>query len=297
MLPPAVMTFLPVLIFLLLILTAAGFACWPILRRRDRGLAQRTFLACAVAFVVLGIGIGVYLMLGQPYLAQRSVSPRDDDLRSLIAQLAVRVRQTPDDPRGWILLGKGYFTLRDANDAAAAFRRAIPLATPEQRPGLLSARGEALTIAADGIVTPEAEATFGEALHLDPKDQASRYYLGLAYAMRRDNARALMFWQSLLSDAPANAPWRGDLVDRVAALKAQSGGVPDIGAMVAGLAARLHQNPNDPQGWQRLIRAYAVLGDTAKAQAALADARAAATSNTQVLAALSAEAKSLKLEK
>jgi cytochrome c-type biogenesis protein CcmH len=100
-----------------------------------------------------------------------------------------------------------------------------------------------------------------------------------------------------LADAPANAPWRGMVVDRIAALRAQAGGAPDISMMVAGLAARLHQNPNDPQGWQRLIRAYAVLGDTGKAQTALGEARSASKNNTQELAALSAEAKSLKLEK
>jgi cytochrome c-type biogenesis protein CcmH len=291
------MTFLPFLIFGLLAFAAVAFACWPVLRRRDAGKTQLAFLAGAIALVVLGIGLGVYLMLGAPYLAQRSVAP-GEDIRSLVAQLSVRVRQTPNDPRGWTLLGKGYLTLGDPNDAAAAFRRAIPLAAPEQRPTLLSAEGEALTMAADGIVTPEAEATFDEALRLNPRDQASRYYLGMAYAMRRDNAHALMLWQSLVADAPPNAPWRGELIDRIAALRSRGdGGAPDINAMVAGLAARLHQDPNDGEGWQRLVRAYAVLGDVAKAQTALADARTAMKSDTRTLAALSAEAKLLKLEK
>ena len=292
------MTFLPYFVFGLLAMLAVAFVCWPLLRRRDQSVPQRAFLTSAVALVVLGIGIGVYMMLGTPYLAERSVAPRDDDLKSLVAQLATRVHQTPDDPRGWMLLGKGYLTLGDANDAAAAFRRAIAVSSPEQRPVLLSAEGEALTVAAGGIVTPQAEAVFDEALRLAPKDFAARYYLGLAYAMRRDNAHALTMWQSLLADAPPDAPWRSKVLDGVAALKAQSGGAaPDINAMVAGLAARLHQNPNDPQGWQRLIRAYAVLGDNTKARAALADARAASKNDTQTLAALSAEAKSLKLEK
>lgn len=292
------MAVLPVLIFLLLVLAALGFACWPILRRGDQVLMQRAFLAGAVALIVAGVGVGVYLMLGTPYLAERSFGPPANDLKSLIAQLAVRVRQTPDDPRGWMLLGKGYMTLGDANDAAAAFRRAIAVSSPAQRPVLLSAEGEAMTMAADGTVTPQAEAAFDEALRLNPKDFAARYYLGMAYAMRRDNAHALALWQSLLADAPPDAAWRGAVIDRVAALKAQSGGgAPDIAAMVAGLAARLRDNPNDPQGWQRLIRAYVVLGDQKKAQTALMDARAALKADKLSLAALSTEAKLLKLEK
>lgn len=42
-----------------------------------------------------------------------------------------------------------------------------------------------------------------------------------------------------------------------------------VRGMVAGLAARLEDNPADPAGWQRLIRAYQVLGETGKAREAL----------------------------
>lgn len=38
-----------------------------------------------------------------------------------------------------------------------------------------------------------------------------------------------------------------------------------IRSMVARLAERLEENPNDPEGWERLIRAYEVLGETDKA--------------------------------
>lgn len=38
-------------------------------------------------------------------------------------------------------------------------------------------------------------------------------------------------------------------------------------AMVDGLAAKLDDNPNDPQGWARLIRARTVLGQEKKLQA------------------------------
>jgi cytochrome c-type biogenesis protein CcmH len=43
--------------------------------------------------------------------------------------------------------------------------------------------------------------------------------------------------------------------------------------MVAGLASRLEGQPDDPEGWARLIRAYAVLGETEKQAAALARAQ------------------------
>lgn len=40
-----------------------------------------------------------------------------------------------------------------------------------------------------------------------------------------------------------------------------------ITAMVEGLAARLEEEPRDPEGWKRLLRARKVLGQTEKLQA------------------------------
>ncbi len=47
-----------------------------------------------------------------------------------------------------------------------------------------------------------------------------------------------------------------------------------IRSMVARLAERLETEPGDVQGWLRLARAYGVLGEPAKAEAALARAAA-----------------------
>jgi len=194
-------------------------------------------------------------------------------------------------------LGRGYLTQNDPVDAAGAFRRAAFLAPSQARPPLLSAYGEALTVAAMGVVTPEAEAAFSEALAGDPKDFASRYYLGQAYAQRRDTARALTLWESLLADTPPAAAWRETLLDRIAILKGATQGPPDIAAMVQRLADRLKVAPNDPVGWRRLVKAYVVLGEEDKARAALDDARKALSGRRTEIAALDSEARSLKLEK
>ena len=64
-----------------------------------------------------------------------------------------------------------------------------------------------------------------------------------------------------------------------------------IRGMVDGLAARLAQSPEDPAGWVRLVRAYAVLGETAKRDAAYASARARYASQPKVLGELDAAAR------
>ena len=55
-----------------------------------------------------------------------------------------------------------------------------------------------------------------------------------------------------LIGAPDMADSRTHMTDQTA---------PDINAMVEGLAERLKNDPNDPEGWTRLIRSRIVLGD------------------------------------
>jgi cytochrome c-type biogenesis protein CcmH len=69
-----------------------------------------------------------------------------------------------------------------------------------------------------------------------------------------------------------------------------------IRTMVARLADRLKQDGSDIAGWERLLRAYMVLGDHAKALAAVADARKALASDPDKLRRLDEVIKDLKVE-
>ena len=63
-----------------------------------------------------------------------------------------------------------------------------------------------------------------------------------------------------------------------------------IEGMVAGLAAKLEENPDNPEGRIMPVRSHAVLEAADKARAALADAMVHFVGNAEVLARLSVEA-------
>ena len=280
------------------VLAAIAFAVLPLWRAKS--LKGRGILAGALALFLLGVGGGTYWMLGQPYLAWRSAQDVETrDVNGLIALLVKRVRVAPNDLQAWVYLGRGYMGAGDAGDAAKAYARAVTLANNSGHPdsGLDTLYGEALVAQANGAVGDEAEAAFSAALKLNPKEQAARFFLGQALAARGDKAGAMDLWNGLLAETSANSPLHQTLVDRIALLTAQGGGAaPDPKAMVAGLAARLKDNPDDAAGWQRLIRAYSVLNQRAEAQDALVTARKTFAGKTDVLAMLDAEAKELKLD-
>jgi cytochrome c-type biogenesis protein CcmH len=81
--------------------------------------------------------------------------------------------------------------------------------------------------------------------------------------------------------APAPGPSAADVAAASTMTDAERNDM--IKGMVSRLAERLAQDGSDVEGWLRLMRAYMVLGDTDKANAAAADARKALAADTDKL--------------
>ena len=288
-----------VLVFLAVTLAASAFVALPLVRRSREDDARKPLLAIGAGLGVAAMGLIFYLALGTPGVALSSLrGASTEDYPELIATLSREMRERPGDIQGWTLLGRGYMAVGNPAEGMKAFRQAVNLS--KERMGaaptaLLSSYGEALAQASNGV-TKEAEDIFRAVLDQDPGDLMARYYVGLAQSTRGDREGALQIWEGVLAEAPPDAEWRGALVDQIALLRAQllrgdGGGAPNPQAMVAQLASRLDTNPNDLDGWLRLIRAYSVLGESEKAGAALNRARSVFANDAQAQAALAQAAK------
>lgn len=293
------MTLVPIIGFVLVALAAIGFAAVPLWRIENK--KRRALFLAAAALSILAIGGGAYVLVGRPHLAQREATGlKTHEVNGLIPYLIQRVRQYPQDARAWRYLAQAYMEAQDPRDAAKAFAKVIEL-TGQGDAALDAAYGEALVLANNGAVPPEAEKAFATALAVDPHNAPARFYLGLAKIAHNDRPGAIQLWQSLLNDTPVTSPLHQLLVDRLAILTSQAvaggqGGAPNPRAMVAMLAARLKADPNDALGWVRLMRAYTVLGETEKAKQALIDARKAFADNKDAQTAFTTAAKALKLQ-
>jgi cytochrome c-type biogenesis protein CcmH len=285
-----------------------------------RPLSERTLLILAlglVAVVVLA-ATGLYLKIGRPDAGVRAPAEAalppghpNGEVAGMIGQLETRMKQAPNDAEGWRMLGWSYLQVGRNADAAQAYGRAAAL--DPHNGEYLSAQGEATVLAAQGQVTPAAEAIFRKAVSLDPADPRARYYLAIAKDQKGDAKGAMDDWIALLKSAPADAPWAQEVrafVEKVAAerhvdltgrlppapaavaMAPPSGPAPgptsdqvaaagqmsaqDRQAMIQGMvekqAAGLKANPHDREGWERLMRARMVLGQTDLAAQAYRDA-------------------------
>ncbi|ATC31116.1 c-type cytochrome biogenesis protein CcmI [Caulobacter vibrioides] len=257
-------------------------------------------LACASA-------AALYLVVGHPGLADqpfakrvaawRAADPGTLEPAKIAAVLEGVAAERPNDPEPLVFMAKAHAAAGDMASAEQALRKAVRIAP--KRADIWSLLGETFVIQTEGQVGPDAKLAFGQALKADPADVRARYYLARARIAEGDVAGGLSDWRSLAQSLAPNAPGRESLAAEIAAVQA-SGKLPGaepaaeadpqvqgmIAGMVEGLAQRLKQSPDDPDGWVRLVRAYAVMGDAAKRDAALATASALFKDQPKVMSAL-----------
>jgi cytochrome c-type biogenesis protein CcmH len=183
--------------------------------------------------------------------------PADHDVNAMVERLANRLKKDGSDVQGWVQLVRSYRALGQTDKMQAA---------------IADARS---ALAND----PEKLRQFAEGTSATPP---------AASAPPAAPARPM---------APAAAP-PGPTSSDIAAAEQMK---PDqqnemIRSMVARLADKLKQDGSDVAGWERLLRAYMVLGDHDKALTAAADARRALAGDPDKLRRLDEVIKDLKVE-
>lgn len=229
------------------------------------------------------------------------------DLEASINNLKIRLRENKNDLEGWILLGRSYLVTQKPNLAIEAFKKAIELDPKNIEINafigeaiVFSANGKVTEEAkqafqhalSDDNINPASlyYLALFEAQNGNLK-KAFDQWVSLAaitppdapwYPMLRrqivDTSKTLginldKFNVSKSTDNNLNATSikeKGPTKEDIEAAKnmSEKDRSDMIRGMVEGLANRLKENPNDVSGWEKLIRAYRVLGETQKAKQA-----------------------------
>jgi cytochrome c-type biogenesis protein CcmH len=171
---------------------AAAAVALPLLRDR-----QSRRLGALLALMVIGASAGLYPLWSNwnwhaPAQSEAAAGP---DVAAMVAKLEKRLQDQPNDPTGWLMLGRSYLTLNRLDEAIVAYDHAHQLdaKSADAAMGL----GEAMSLRAGGDITPQAAQLFEDALGLAPGNPKALLYAGFAAAVRGDRALARTRWQAL----------------------------------------------------------------------------------------------------
>lgn len=286
-----------------------------------------TILALPVLAAAFYLRVGSPRLPDQPLAARLQKPPEAGDIGRLIAAVERRLKEHPEDGQGWDVIAPVYLRLGRYPEAVDAFGRAIRLLGESSK--RLAGLAEASVLASDGIVTEPARLAYEKLLKLEPQRPEPRFWLALAKEQDGKLEAALTDYRALLASGDPKASWRPLVEERIAEVETRLGrkepakaapksepaakgpSAEDVKAaeqmteadrrrmiegMVQTLAEKLAKDGRDLDGWQRLIRAYSVMGRKDDALRALVTARGHFASEPQSLTVLAELARSLGLE-
>ena len=155
-------------------------------------------------------------------------------VQDMVAGLAERLDENPEDPAGWAMLGRSHTVLEQFEQAAAAYAQANARAAPAN-PDWLVGEAEARAFAANRNLRGAPYDLLKQALAENPQHERGLWYAGLAALQADDRPAAIGYWRQLLALPNVPEDLRAELQQQVARLSGAgvAGAVPPTQAQTA----------------------------------------------------------------
>ncbi|HEX9687368.1 MAG TPA: c-type cytochrome biogenesis protein CcmI [Burkholderiales bacterium] len=235
---------------------------------RGAGAAPHVAAPGRIAAITAGIAIPlasilIYLAVGNPGALAPQADPHGitrQQIESMVERLAARMKENPDDPIGWAMLGRSYSVLDRFPEAAAAYSNAVKRSQPDAQ--LLADYADALAMAQGRRLQGEPERLIAMALEIDPKNVKALALAGTVAFESSDFTRAIAHWRKILDIVPPDSDMAESIRDSIADAEKLAGGPVKAPAAPARVAAAA---PGKVSGTVRLAPALAARvapGDT-----------------------------------
>jgi cytochrome c-type biogenesis protein CcmH len=160
----------------------------------------------AIAVTLPVTAIAIYAVLGSPEVLapgrhEARIGPAE--IEAMIARLAERLEQRPDDVQGWVMLGRSYKVLGRYAEAATAYGRIENAIASDAR--LLVEYAEVLALAKGSDLQGKPTALVAKALELEPGYTPALMLAGASAFQRGDYARAAHQWEKALAHVAPNS--------------------------------------------------------------------------------------------
>ena len=167
-------------------------------------------LAIAVALLLPLAAFGLYLHLGQPRAADPALmammkGPSDpQQVTQLVETLAQKVRERPDDVRGWTLLARSMAALGRFQESADAYAHLVTLVPRDAT--ILADYADVLGMAQGRSLAGKPAELAQAALAIEPDQPKALALAGTAALDAGDFKAAIGYWEHLAATMPPDSP-------------------------------------------------------------------------------------------
>ncbi|HXU41597.1 MAG TPA: c-type cytochrome biogenesis protein CcmI [Burkholderiales bacterium] len=202
---------------------------------------QRSPIGWVAGVAIPLLALGVYFSVGSPRLIEREAQEAvtAQQVEAMVARLAARLRENPDDTDGWKLLGRSYAVMGRFAESADAYARAATRAPRD--PQLLVDFADALGMARGQSLQGEPEKLVLRALQIEPTNLKALALAGTAQYERKDFKGAASTWRRMLPLVPQDSEDARAIqgnIDEALAMAGNAAGAERKPAASAGRALR-----------------------------------------------------------
>ena len=197
----------------------------PVMKKLAYGLGAAIPVAAVALYFLVGNPKALTSrpeMDAAPPFAGQAGEMTQQQIAANVEKLAKRLEQNPNDPQGWMMLGRSYMMLERFPDAANAYERATAL--NDKDASLWADYAEALAMSKGRRLAGKPVEALNHALQLDPKNEKALALAGSAAFEAADYQKAIDYWQKLLPLLPANSETARDVSDQLARAKELAAG-------------------------------------------------------------------------
>jgi cytochrome c-type biogenesis protein CcmH len=166
----------------------------------------------------------------QPPAAQRQAQSAAS-IDEMVAKLAERMQQQPDDLKGWVMLARSYTILKRYSEAEDAYANALRLGG--ENANLLADYADATVMANNGRFNDKAGELLTRVLELDPGNLKGLWLAGHWKNQSGDYAAALDYWQQAAAKLPPGGEDAAVIAEQISNVQAKLGITATPAATVA----------------------------------------------------------------
>lgn len=207
------------------------------------GIGAAVFIPVLSGLLYLWVGSPQALLPGADKQASGAESLQPGDVETMVARLADRLRENPEDAEGWFMLGRSYMVLNRYDDAAEAFGRLRALVGDV--PDVLVGEATALAMARDGALRGEPTRLVQRALEQQPDHAQALWIAATAAYQAGENETALEYYRRVAPklDGDQLRQVRG-MIEELSAAGAGDGPVDESGDAGASLEVTVTLSPS-----------------------------------------------------